>query len=410
MQKPSALLIVACLFGFLGSLGFGQLPQPGARGGLGLQIALTTTAYRFDVTGDPTPDRAGRLRPQSFIRRESFTASAALLNLSRSDVTLAYPTAAAAADRFAFRILSSSGAELWTSAPVPGAGDSVPLILPKHSALRRTAAIPLKIGGAWLPSGKYTLETKAGLEGPSASIPFEVVSPAVTPLPPEPPPGTGLSGHLSDLDTAGPPVPVSATIRIQELGLRLQGDTRPFFSWTGQTDALGFYQAHTPAGSFTVSMTRNDGSGQVIPEPNSGYAPIVIVTAGAFTTYDHTFYSSRASTLPLIDSISLISVDAQVMQTNSIPPSIYHAYVTTAVGPSSTGGSNPRLVPRASSDPDVLEYDFLLDPPAPGSAATAPLQYSATDGVSGSRAVKLIRVHGRANSKEFRTMDGQQIR
>jgi hypothetical protein len=221
------------------------------------------------------------------------------------------------------------------------------------------------------------------------------------------PPGTGISGHLFDQDTGGTPVPVTATIRIDEIGLRFGGDTRPFFSWTGQTDSLGFFQGPTPAGSFGVTMTRN-GSGLVIPEPQSGYTPIILVEARRFTTYDHTFYSSRASTLPLIHSISSISVDSQGVQTNSFPPSISFYCGTTGAGVSRTGGSNPRLVPRASSDPDVLEYDFLLDPRARGSTATTALEYSAKAEVS--YQVKLVRVHGRSNSKEFRTVAGQQVK
>jgi len=368
-----------------------------AQSGQGLQISLVTGGYRFDVT-TPAPAKS-IAKTRAVPKKASFPANVLLRNLSHSSVPLTYPDAAAAAHGFRFRVLAEDGSVAWQSEADPAAGtDPVVTELRAKKVLRRTVEIPLKVGGAWLPTGRYTLEATAGLNGPAATSVFELTSPLDS--------GTGIRGRVFLQDGDGPEVPVSATVQISELKLLFPGgDQSEPFSWTGTTDAEGRFSVATPPGSYSINVTPLiEADPSVLSEPAVSAKPIEIVRVieGQYSEYNYEIHSSLQSTKSLVPWVTSVSAYQNGFITNSFP-TVYHPILEIrATGSVPTGGYvNPRLVPRVSNTltSELLEFDFLIDPPAPGTMVTHSfVTHAATYYLPGVAGVPRVRVYGHYNS------------
>ena len=131
----------------------------------GLQILLSASAYEVRPAAVPPSER-------------TLTAFAQLTNRSRTTVGFEFPSEYAATQIFRFRLLDSSGEQLWSSDQhvrvIPGL---TPRDLDARRSWRRSSQIPLEFEGQPLPVGIYTLEATVTAEPQvSATTVFKVVA------------------------------------------------------------------------------------------------------------------------------------------------------------------------------------------------------------------------------------------
>jgi hypothetical protein len=378
-RLPIAFAVFLAFLGATAPVRAEQLPSSS----LGLQISLVTGLSRFELPSEATDFTAAERR-RSYVRSGSFPASVSLANLSRSDVTLTYPTAKAAAVRFNFSIVNQDGYVIWDSNyPGSNIGAAQSRLLLAQDVWRRTIQVPLKSSnGQWFPAGRYTLRVEAGQA--MATVPFELTVPPL-------PPGTGIQGQVfvQDLNwvltTPNPlpppwqtngglvlipnprPIPplsrVAATVTISEVREPNVRYDHPPFSWTGATDADGRFQAATPAGRFFLSAHWEEvnEAESIIATPSR----IVTVSLGRFTTQNFAIYGSLIDPNPLV-----YTVDSAIAEMHGAAGPL----IITARGSVNTGGwTNPQLITRPSTEPGVLELDLSATSPAPGSVATPAL-------------------------------------
>jgi hypothetical protein len=287
----------------------------------GLQISLTTSGYKF-IVGDPAPGgnltKAGtaattpRARTLLPAVRDAFAASAIFTNRSSSDISFMFSNPVAAEQHFKFRVLDSGGKEVWVSAEVSPDGPTTEDTLRRRSAWRRTVLVPLKIEGAPLPPGRYTLEAILDADAAiSASSIFEV-------SPPPDPDGiqTGIAGQVLQTTglepTAGaaflPDERAVAGARIvitEILDPRTPVARAPFF-WEGVTNTEGRFHANTPPGRFRVTATLpppGPMAANVAPGPNGPLQSKTLeitVQAGQFS--EATFHFPAIQPPPALDS------------------------------------------------------------------------------------------------------------
>jgi len=251
---------------------------PGVIHAGGMQVSLTTSVYRFVIPAD------GQVNP-----REQFTAGASVANLSDANIDFSFPDPASAAQRFKFFLLGPDGTQLWQSeAPDVVAQVVTPLSLKRHGNWRRTATIPLKLAGQWLPAGHYTVRASiAGTPAVDAEAGLEIVWLSQ-------PVNTGIRGQVSRgpdryYDGTGEAAPadspltgVPATVTITELRDANKTYDHPPFSWTGPTDNSGHYQVATPPGNFSVYAISNPPP----PAPSVAFPSNVTVTAKNYSSQD----------------------------------------------------------------------------------------------------------------------------
>jgi hypothetical protein len=401
-------LIAAAIVGLLPLSGLGQ----------GLQMTLTTSGTAFTVVDQPAAGASVAAGRAWQTQRDSIVAAATLTNFSNTDVTIHYDHIGMAANRFQFQVVNSAGDAVWLSEAF---FDEAPVILPdqavlkKRASFRRTVRIPLRVGDSWLPTGRYTLIAYTGARGPQATSIFDVISPV-------PSIDTGLRGTVGTYNGTAHPDPVQATVRVVEVRPSGARSNAPLFTWTGSTDAQGQFQVVTPPGTFSVSAsplaaTPGDGTtvtlvptgtvisigqlpiyyaGPLIPAPNSPRT--VQVIPGQFTTCNLVLprvTQPNPNLIPTVTSAKLINLRA----TASIPPTL--GFEVQAVGSTPTGGySNPRLVlrPTDPAHPEIRGYDFLIDPPAPGSTITeAFVSHTATVASVGGSLPPVVRVYAAGN-------------
>ncbi|HEX5175744.1 MAG TPA: hypothetical protein VFV83_01880 [Chthoniobacteraceae bacterium] len=263
---------------------------PRSLSGSGLAISLTTNGIKFVV---PSPAAADAPAPRtggiSISPRTSFAACVTLSNRSNSDIEFTFPSPAAAATHFTFRILNTDDDVIWES----DGGVISPTVmtdatLGKRRTWRRTIQVPLKTDATtWLPAGHYTLQAfVSGTPGASANVFFDVVHPPPPPPPPED--NQGIEGvvlqrapfSLQPVAIAFPPIPVKANYTIEEIVP--PNMDRPSHVWNGVTDDQGRFHVVTPPGLFKVTASK-------VPQPGDPTNPPPVTTiearvsAGIFT-------------------------------------------------------------------------------------------------------------------------------
>jgi hypothetical protein len=230
----------------------------------GLQISLSTGGYKFYVQDAPTTVAAtNALKAKAKNLRallptnDGFAATVVLANFSRSPIPFTFPDSLGANVKFAFRILDSTGTQVWRSdADVLSAQSLVFSTLNPGARWKRTLQIPLKVNGAWLTPGTYTLEaTFAADAGYSSKVGFVVLAAL--------PPGadTGITGTVLDwphgpiLAGSGPVSSPVANAVVTITPIRQPGIfyIRAPDPYTTTTDADGKFTQLTPAGTYWVS-------------------------------------------------------------------------------------------------------------------------------------------------------------
>ncbi|MGB8168822.1 MAG: hypothetical protein WCF18_15095 [Chthoniobacteraceae bacterium] len=270
----------------------------------GLQLSLNTGGYKFFVGDTTTPPvaanaraaRLGGLMPT----REGFAARAILANTSRSAIPFEFDDAGAAATKFRFSVVDADGVLVWQSdSDVVSPQVVTPATLGKGERWKRMVQIPLKVDGAWLKPGIYTLETMlTATPSVSATTIFEVAN-----LPEVPTGESGINGHVVEQGSADSvnalpaPTPVKAQISIMEKRLPNARYDHPAFFWTGPTDDSGNFKVTTPPGTFIVTAFRTS---IITATPLSNFTTAnLIASIGAFKTAEVTVEAGKYSEVTL---------------------------------------------------------------------------------------------------------------
>lgn len=252
----------------------------------GLQVSLTTSGYKFLLAEPETPAPAATTLPRP--QREWFVASALVANRSNTDIAFTFPTPAAAAAKWTFRIFNSAGVELWRS----DSGVITPQVLTeatleKRGRWKRLIQVPLRIDGRLLEPGIYTLEASIDADKSlGATALFEV---ALPPMPPGPnDKNTGIKGTVL-LPGDGDQPAAGALVSITEIRMDASPLNRAPFFWLGHADADGKFQVVTPPGRFRVTAGAGiipvpAGASGILPHPTPLPKSVeVVVNAGAFS-------------------------------------------------------------------------------------------------------------------------------
>ena len=298
MKNSLIVTAIAFCFAFApeNMRGINPGPRPGPVAQGGLQISLTTSGYKFVVSAPATAENVqnsagldGRPADRPVpTPRDSFAVSAVLTNRSNTDISFIFPNAAAAERHFKFRLLDSEGKLIWASVEAESDGPTTEETLRRRSVWRRTVLVPLRIAGAPLPPGQYTVEAVVDADKQLfASTLFEVVAP------PDPDGNeTGIAGqvlHATGLPLTSnvpvaPDLPVSgARIVITELLEPNAPVARGPFFWQGVTNTEGRFGVPTPPGRFRVTATLPAISLAPVPGPVPSKAVEVVVEAGRFS-------------------------------------------------------------------------------------------------------------------------------
>jgi hypothetical protein len=242
----------------------------------GLQLSLTTNAYKVYGGEVVTPVAKIRSTRDIVLPRVSLVASVMLANRSDNDLSFTFDDQAAASRKFNFRVINVKGEQVWTSSSLVFANvveeEPVTAVLKRRTKWSSTLQIPLKIGDAWLTPGVYTLEAAiAGEPKIGATTLFEVVLPPTPPPPPEPGKDTGIKGQV--LRSAGQyvtldggvlaptviPYGVKASVRIVEVFPPGVETFRGPWVYELETAADGTFQIATFPGRYRVTATAKDG-------------------------------------------------------------------------------------------------------------------------------------------------------
>lgn len=311
-MKSFLLPFLAALAVLTASASAAEIKPPSFVPASGLQLSLNTGGYKF-FTGEATTPPAvtsarvaklGGLMPT----REGFAASAILANTSRSAIPFEFNDAGAAAVKFKFSVFDADGALVWQSdTDLISAQVITPATLGKGERWKRMVRIPLKVDGAWLTPGVYTLEAAlAASPSVSATTIFEVAN-----LPEVPPSDTGILGHVVEQAPPNPlariaPKPVKAQISIMEKRLPNARYDHPAFFWTGPTDDQGNFKVATPPGTFIVTAFRTPNfpvtplagasAANLIVNPGQVTSTEVSVEAGKYSEVTLTFQSTPPAT------------------------------------------------------------------------------------------------------------------
>ena len=350
--------LIACLFA-LPIATVGAVPPPPANTRGGLTISLSTSSHLLpQATGEPL--------------RGSFTAAVSLTNQSRRNLSITFPDALAAKNRFVFRILDASGTERWQSEPSPvsTAGSQVFAPLGGGKVWRRTIEVPLAASGKALAPGIYTLEVAVADGGSlGASTRFEIFSPWG-----ELAADTGVDGVVflaPDNSRAA-----NADFYIRELREPSTLDGRPRFASRVRTDGQGNFRFLTPPGRYAVVTDAGLGTGLLIPNQE------FLVTAGSFTHLSFSLPKPRV--LPLDYDSWNSSLSLKLWSDYTTDDLIIEATATT---PSS--GHSALLVSRGTGVDGVARFDFgIRRPTGPVTFAFEPVRAS----VKFARAPGLLRI------------------
>ena len=350
-MKSLLLPFLAALAVFTASAPAVEIKPPGFVPASGLQLSLQTGGYKFftgDATTPPTLTSArvaklGGLLPT----REGFAASAILANTSRSAIPFEFNDAGAAVVKFKFSVFDADGALVWQSdTDLISAQVITPATLGKGERWKRMVQVPLKVDGAWLTPGVYTLEAAlAATPSVAATTIFEVAN-----LPEVPPSDTGILGHVVEQAPPNPlariaPQPVKAQISIVEKRLPNARYDHPAFFWTGPTDDQGNFKVATPPGTFIVTAASlpiftsvqyavlGDGP-SVIPPRKLAFAEVAVVS-GKYSEVTLTFQSTPPATtgirgLVLIGPVRPVEI---IGQPNEQPLAGAHVVITEIQDP-----------------------------------------------------------------------------
>ncbi len=232
-------------------------PGPEVLGG-GLQVSLSTSGYKFIAADAPAPvasTKGRESRPAA--TRDSFAASALLVNRSGSEVGFTFPNPGAAERHWTFRIFDSAGGLVWESdTEVMAAQIMTEAKLGKAARWKRNIRVPLKRDGQWLAPGSYTLEASIDADRQLGATAIFQILPPPSPKP-ELDKTTGIKGRVtigaggiaSDADKPF----AGAHVQIREIRPEAALSDRPLFVWSGSANELGEFQVLTPAGKFLVS-------------------------------------------------------------------------------------------------------------------------------------------------------------
>lgn len=419
--------------------------------GGGLQITLTTNANRFEVDPRyplliPTP----RERRLAAAKPSVLVASVMLANRGADGVSFTFADAASAERKFRFKVFAENGTQVWES-ETDAAGETagVEAMLERRSPWRRTLHVPMTYEGAWLASGRYTLEASLEAEGgPGATAVFDVVNLGGGSV--QVPPNTGINGRVVDrpwlfntepmlsanLSMPWPEdlvVPVQgAYVTVREILPPNAQTIRAPFSWSGYTDANGSFRAPTIAGRFKVTASRmkispivlhSDTSSSGFVKQGAGDSSVVVIGPPSFN-----LFTSKEVEVPLgqfvsttLDLNHTIIAGAKVHSVQEV--SVQH--IPTLVAPSllritakgtvtSGGWSNARLVRRnmavlnaeSSMDvitvplysPDVVEFDLVATPPR-GPATTVMSPVTASIDIPIYDRLREVRVYSQTDSQ-----------
>ncbi len=350
-MKSLLLPFLAALAVFTASAPAVEIKPPSFVPASGLQLSLHTGGYKFftgEATTPPTLTNArvaklGGLLPT----REGFAASAVLANTSRSAIPFEFNDAGAAAVKFKFSVFDADGALVWQSdTDLISAQVITPATLGKGERWKRMVQVPLKVDGAWLTPGVYTLETAlAATPSVSATTIFEVAN-----LPEVPPSDTGILGHVFEQAPPNPlariaPQPVKAQISIMEKRLPNARYDHPAFFWTGPTDDQGNFKVATPPGAFIVTAFRTPNlpvkplagpsTANLIVNPGQVTSTEVSVEAGKYSEVTLTFRSTPPATtgirgLVLIGPVRPVEI---IGQPNEQPLAGAHVEITEIQDP-----------------------------------------------------------------------------
>ena len=277
-------------------------PGPEVLGG-GLQVSLSTSGYKFIAADAPVPvasTKGRESRPAA--ARDSFAASALLVNRSGSEVAFTFPNPPAAERHWTFRVFDSAGGLVWESdADVIAAQVTTEANLGKSARWKRNILVPLKLDGKWLAPGSYTLEASIDADRQlGATAIFQIVPPLQQPPTDK---NTGIKGRVSiatggaGVDVENPFVGAFVQVRPSPSGAGLE--THPLV-WSGYTDALGEFQVPTTAGKFLVSAVAIRGP--AIEGGAAGLLPVapkaveVTVETGKFSEVSIRFIGSNPPT------------------------------------------------------------------------------------------------------------------
>jgi hypothetical protein len=219
-------------------------PLPIIQSVAGLQVSLNTGGYKFLVADDPAVTPA------------SFPASIVVVNRSAVGIPFTFPDPASAARKFNFSVFDSAGVLVWRSdADVASPAVIVEGKLAARSRWSRMVAVPLKLEGAALAEGIYTLVAEIAAVEPGkrfgASAIFEVARP------PGPPQESGINGLVlkpNPPEAANPLAEVPAAGAIVSIVERANTvfDRPPFFG-SARADENGRFKVKTPPGRFRVT-------------------------------------------------------------------------------------------------------------------------------------------------------------
>jgi hypothetical protein len=155
---------LALVLGF-GTAASADVARPKLISGLGVTSSLTlheVSFKKFVATARPAP-------------RASFPATYSVTNFTGKAIPMLFDSTGDAQAQIEFRLLNEAGTVLWSTRPLlRPAGTS----LPRSTAWRRTAQIPLVVEGQPLPAGRYAVEAEVlGRPRFLSQAEFEVTDP-----------------------------------------------------------------------------------------------------------------------------------------------------------------------------------------------------------------------------------------
>ena len=254
----------------------------------GLQVSLNTSGYKFIAADPVVPTTTPKTRAaEPGASRDSFAASALLVNRSASDVAFVFPNPPAAERHWTFRVFDSTGGLVWESdADVIAAQVTTEANLGKGARWKRNILVPLKLDGKWLEPGSYTLEASIDADHQlGATAIFQVVPPPLSPPPLEK--NTGIRGRVTIGAEDAEKAFAGALVKVREILNEGVLSERPPFVWSGSANEKGEFQVLSPAGKFLVSAigvrlpTAQGAAAALLPTAPKGI--VVTVAAGQFS-------------------------------------------------------------------------------------------------------------------------------
>lgn len=194
-----------------------------------------------------------------------------LRNNARQPATFTFADLELAHTKFTFSLFNSENSLIWTGPGTPTKRSPFPqtpsLNLAARSSWQVAARVPLTTDGTWLPVGIYRLEaTLNGTPITFAAASFEIVAAPAAPT-------TGSSGIMglvlaptsSPSDRTHTPA-ANASVTIEPA--KRPASTTTQFTFQGQTDAAGRFDAKLPPGAYRVRVSWSPPQSQSVQDSN----------------------------------------------------------------------------------------------------------------------------------------------